>query len=536
MNAFKRKSLYTAVVAGLATVGASMNAGAVNLSTDGTGQVLLYPYYTTRSGFVTSFSVVNTNTFHTKVVKVRLLEGKNSAEVLDFNLWLSPRDVWTATIVDNGTGGAIYTTDNSCTAPSLGRTAATASPFVNFFYTGQVGGSINDNGGSGLDRTREGYIEIIEMAIPANGADAASSPTTALGISLAAAVKHAATGIPASCATVNVNTLFAAPDLLVPFGGLTGNYIVIGAATGTEFAHTPVPLQNFQAPGAGGTQIYSLPSNQLPTLAQVAPDRSDVILVTGAGPVVTTVASWTIAGGAPIDAVSAILMRSSINNEYDVSTSFKTDVVLTQPTKRFYVTPVSSAAAAAAPTAAVGPYVNTFASATAGGAQSCDPVFPQVYDREEAPYSSVVGVVFSPVPIGAPSGVGNLCWEATVMTVIPAGGAVATAAVFGSANSATLSVPTSGSTSGFAYGWVSLWPTRTQAAPAANSSGQVASGGGSAGVTVTNDSSGGLRNVVAGGNRYRGLPIIGFAATQALIGGQGYGGIFDNKYSVNIAP
>jgi hypothetical protein len=92
MNTIKRKSLYAALVAGLAALCAP-HAGAVNLSTDGTGQVPLYPYYTVRNGYITSFSVVNTNTFHTKVVKVCIPEGKNSAEVLDFNLWLSPRDI-----------------------------------------------------------------------------------------------------------------------------------------------------------------------------------------------------------------------------------------------------------------------------------------------------------------------------------------------------------------------------------------------------------------------------------------------------------
>ncbi len=534
MNAFKRNSLYAAVVAGLGTA-ASMNAGAVNLSTDGTGQVLLYPYYTVRNGFVTSFSIVNTSTFHTTVAKVRFLEGKNSAEVLDFNLWLSPRDVWTATVVDNQTGGAVFSTDNSCTAPALGKTAATANAFVNFYYTGQVAGTINDNGGAGLDRTREGYIEVIEMGVPANAADAASTPSTALGVTLAAAVKHGPTGVPAACSTVNVNTLFAGPDILAPAGGLTGNYIVIGAATGTEFAHTPIAVENFQSLPTG-TQIYRIPGDLNPQLNAVAPDRSDVILNTATGPVVTTVPSWVGAGGQAIDAVSAILMRSSIMNEYDVSTNFKTDIVITQPTKRFYVASATSAAAAAAPIAAIGPYVNTFASATAGGAQACDPVFPQAYDREEAPYTTVAGVVFSPQPTGAPAGVGNLCWEATVMTVVPSGGTVPGSSVFGSANSASLTLPNAGSTNNFANGWAALFPTRTQGAASPNSSGQVASGGGASGVVITNDNAGGLRNIVAVGNRYRGLPVIGFAATQAVTGGQGYGGIFDDKFTRNIAP
>jgi hypothetical protein len=554
MNAFKRKSLYTAVVAGLATVGASMNAGAVNLSSDGTGQVLLYPYYTTRNGFVTSFTVVNTNTFHTKVAKVRFLEGKNSAEVLDFNLWLSPRDVWTGSIVDTGTGAALYSADNSCTAPALGKTAAAAQPFVNYYYTGQVASTFYDNGGSGLDRTREGYIEVIEMAVVANAADVPSSPSTATGIALAAAVKHASTGIPANCAVVQVTTLFTSPDMLIPVGGLAGNYIVISGGTGTEFAHTPVAVENFQAPLFGGalvsgTQIYRAPGDLNPQLAAVAPDISVVFVSNSAGaPTVVTSNVWSsvAVGGVAIDAVSAIMMRSSVNNEYDVSPNFKTDMIITQPTKRFYVVPVpaTAAGAAAASTAAIGPYANTFASATADGAKACDPVFPAAYDREEAPYSTVAGVTFSPVPAGGATGYGNLCWESTVMTIVPgtAGATAAAASVFASANSASLTLPGAGSSTNYASGWVSLWPSSTASTSAVgNNPGQFVSGGGASGVSVVNTlnagaSIGGLRNVVNNGLRYRGLPMIGFAATQALIGGQGYGGIFDNKYTRNINP
>jgi hypothetical protein len=239
-------------------------------------------------------------------------------------------------------------------------------------------------------------------------------------------------------------------------------------------------------------------------------------------------------------------MRSSVNNEYDVSTNFKTDVVITQPTKRFYVVPVpaTAAGAAAASTAAIGPYANTFASATVDGAKSCDPVFPQAYDREEAPYSTVVGVVFSPVPAGGATGFGNLCWESTVMTIVPGtvGATAAAAAVFASANSASLTLPGTGSSSNYANGWVSLWPTSTAStATVGNNPGQFVSGGGAGGVSVVNTLNGavaigGLRNVANGGLRYKGLPMIGFAATQALIGGQGYGGIFDNKYTRNITP
>ncbi len=93
-----KNSLTTAVIAGLAGVAGIANmASAVNLNPDGLGQVLLYPYYTVNAGQHTLLSVVNTTDVG-KAVKVRFLEGYDSREVLDFNLFLSPFDVWTANV------------------------------------------------------------------------------------------------------------------------------------------------------------------------------------------------------------------------------------------------------------------------------------------------------------------------------------------------------------------------------------------------------------------------------------------------------
>ena len=105
----KRNSLTTAVVAGIAGVaGFAGLANAVDLNPDGLGQVLIYPYYTVNKSQDTLFSVVNTDAINGKAVKVRFLEGYNSREVLDFNLYLSPNDVWTARISQtaDAAGGA----------------------------------------------------------------------------------------------------------------------------------------------------------------------------------------------------------------------------------------------------------------------------------------------------------------------------------------------------------------------------------------------------------------------------------------------
>src|SRR5947209_2227238 len=96
---------YTALAAALGSaLGLVLppSAMAVQLGTDGRGDVLLYPY-TTRAdaagnAYATLLSVVNP-TVSAKAVRVRFLEGKNSRPVFDFNLFLSPFDVWTGAVL-----------------------------------------------------------------------------------------------------------------------------------------------------------------------------------------------------------------------------------------------------------------------------------------------------------------------------------------------------------------------------------------------------------------------------------------------------
>ena len=146
MNVFKRKSIYLAVAASLGAVGMAGTASAVTVNTNGTGQVLIYPYYTVRGGTDTYISVVNT-TNSAKAVKVRFTEGKNSREVLDFNLYLSAADMWTGAIVNTTDGAKLITTDNSCTYPAIPK--PDGKEFVNYGYSGTVAPGIVDSGGDG---------------------------------------------------------------------------------------------------------------------------------------------------------------------------------------------------------------------------------------------------------------------------------------------------------------------------------------------------------------------------------------------------
>src|SRR5947208_15869369 len=123
MNSFQRKSLYAAL-AGVGALGVTGAADAVNVNPNGLGQALIYPYYTVQSdsagnAYNSLLSVVNT-TNSAKAVKVRFLEGKNSREVLDFNLFLSKNDVWTTAVIPSASGGGrIITNDTSCTIPRI---------------------------------------------------------------------------------------------------------------------------------------------------------------------------------------------------------------------------------------------------------------------------------------------------------------------------------------------------------------------------------------------------------------------------------
>src|SRR4029079_5684450 len=162
MNTFTKKSLHVAL-AGLGTLVLAGAANAVMVNPNGLGQVLIYPYYTVRSPagagvatYNTLLSVVNT-TASTQAVKVRFREGEASAEVLDFNVLLSPHDVWTAAVEPGpaGAGAMIETADRSCTIPSF-----TPNVPVLFRTGAYEGDAVKDNS---LNRLTEGYFEIFEM-------------------------------------------------------------------------------------------------------------------------------------------------------------------------------------------------------------------------------------------------------------------------------------------------------------------------------------------------------------------------------------
>lgn len=476
MNAFKRKSIYLAVVAGMGAVGVAGSAAAVTVSQTGTGEVLIYPYYTARNGTDTYISVANT-TASAKAVKVRFLEGKNSREVLDFNLYLSANDMWTAAVVNTTDGAKLVTTDKSCTGLPTG-----GASFVNYAYGGtnteQDAGVIPDPtlGLTGdfedktLDRTREGYFEIIEMG------------EIVAGSALETAVTHV-NGVPANCAVANALTAgTAAAAMLPPTGGLMGNASLMNVAAGTDASFDPVALSAFS-----NAVIWDLPGSIKPDMTSVAPKTS---IVFKAGAAVTSTWNRGVAGSAA-DPVTAVLMHDRLMNDFvlDTATLSGTDWVITMPTKRHYVSVDS--------TPFTRDSLTPYSAATrfaAGGA--CEAFSLSYFNREEGSPSTPTASV-SPLPPGVTGSA--LCWESTILTFNNSD-------VLGSTNKVNQAVD-----SAYQNGWA-----RITFNGAAN--------------TMTDS---------VEGHTYIGLPTVGFMVQDFVNGNVGgvlsnYGGSFIHKYRTNI--
>jgi hypothetical protein len=377
MNTFKKKSLHVAVLAGLGAIAAAGSANAVHINSDGLGQVLIFPYYTARAGHFTAISVVN-STSQTKAVKVRFLEGRDSREVLDFNLWMSPTDVWTGGVVATANGAKIISNDNSCVTPSdlFAEVRSDAGQLINEFKNYQFISGGYEVRGTELDRTREGYFEVIEMGVVTN--------TTYTGY-----VKHTGAGVPANCGAMD--PLDGTPALIAaitaPTGGLAGRASIINSASGANYTFEPTPLDQWSV-----LPQYTITGSTLPNLSAATPTTSNVFTNGG---VIT--ASWGPAGGR--DAVSATMIRDTLMNEYilDAATKSSTDWVVTMPTRRLYVTPTTFET----------PFSTTY--------EGCEPYNLAIYNREEGPTAGGPGLPLpSPRPATQVSN-NQLCWESTIV-------------------------------------------------------------------------------------------------------------------------
>jgi len=405
----KRNSLTTAVVAGIAGVaGFAGLANAVDLNPDGLGQVLIYPYYTVNKSQDSLFTVVNTTGIG-KAVKVRFLEGYNSREVLDFNLFLSPHDVWTASVsqVGDSDGAKVSTSDKSCTSPTI---PPGGQPFTSAGYDGSgqdpdTGVQIPADGGpTDITRTREGYLEMITMGdIPA-------------GTALAADITHVLNGqpdggTPPDCSQGTLDADAPGSVVAPTSGGLFGSGAIANVPQGTFYSYNADAIDGFTE-----IALYHGTESLQPSLQDA---NNPSVVATGIARAFVFINGQLLTADYAfgVDAVSAVLMADTIYNEYLVDPDFgaNTDWVVTFPTKRFYVDDSLYSRAPA------DPFVEAF------DGESNVTVGINLYDREEGHTTRQGG--FSP-PVGTrPS---SLPFEVNVISFLTDTAAGDPSGVFGS--------------------------------------------------------------------------------------------------------
>lgn len=156
-SSFRLLKLSAAVAVALGVQTAVVNAQSV--SSTNTGSAVFVPYYTINNGWKTLVNITNTSS-NSLAIKFRLHEARNSRDVLDFTVLLSPLDVWSAWVAADANGRpALQTDDNSCTVPiSVRDSGATASELA---YSGSFVDYTGTDGS--IPRMSEGYIEVLVM-------------------------------------------------------------------------------------------------------------------------------------------------------------------------------------------------------------------------------------------------------------------------------------------------------------------------------------------------------------------------------------
>jgi hypothetical protein len=364
---------------------AAPSAEAVSLNPHGTGQVLIFPYYTVNGGNQTLLTIVN-GQFSAKALRVRFIEGRNGREVYSFNLYLGGNDVWTGALFSLNAGGAanLVSDDVSCAVPAI--RMLNVAPMLpdgrhyESFSNASYSGANHDAGPADLARTREGYVEVIEMGslIDQSNTDRAlaNDPPTCSQVLNA-------------WQTGGYWTLNPKTDLVNPTGGLFGSIAIVNTSAGTMLTYSADALEDFRQDSTHASNnsvvLHTFKSDPHPTLADALTD-----------PVNQTASAWVVVGGRPlrldypasraIDAVSATLMVTDHTSEYTIDPRMgaQTEWIQTFPTRRFYTDQALVGAAAIPPFTSIYPTTGTEAEAI-----FCEGAAYGAYDRQR--HSAVRG-------------------------------------------------------------------------------------------------------------------------------------------------
>ena len=339
------------MVGGLGLSGAAMAAPATfNVNESGAGIIQIVPYFTAQDGNATVLHVVNTDTTNAKAVKIRFRGASNSDDLLDFQVFLSPGDAWTGLANANAEGRLqLVTNDSSCTLPASVRTdGVTLAPLD------RLSNRLWDTAEKKHAQTREGYIEILEMAtIPAH------TKTTGLNEleTLYTAVKHVKKDgkMVAPCTAAAFTALDGVKDgktlnatgpvaLGVPTGTLAASWYIMNVAKSTTFSGSATALE--LAAGAAvpvyapqKAQIASTLETADPLIASKIIDKQDFDVPDLSTPLLAT-GTFTVADASKQAAnLSAALNRATVGNQFyqDAGLNAATDWVFSMPTRRYLV-------------------------------------------------------------------------------------------------------------------------------------------------------------------------------------------------------
>ncbi|TDR45954.1 hypothetical protein DFR29_104391 [Tahibacter aquaticus] len=352
----------------LALSAASMPASAMFVNSQGTGQLLLFPYYTVHNGQSTILRLHN-GTPRAKSLRVQLRESYNGRDTLDFALFLGPYDSWTGSVVSVGESvpAQLRTRDTSCTAPdkpewTMQPDGGWSADLMTFYFDNDMA----DTGPTLPSRTHEGYVQVFELAELAGPlADAVDSNG------------------PRNCPLVrDVDPIN--PNLLRPGGGLSGDFAIVDVAAGTLLGGSATAIDDFsRSPLYSQTDIvqnYLRLGNSGPE----QPVKASVLLDGSWRELLFSLRDPFRA----IDAVSAVLATDAVAGEvlHEPETGSFTEWVLTAPSKPYHAdTLYLGWSSWTTPEPAVPPYEQLFGGTVY--AASCAQFDANAWDTEGSPVS-----------------------------------------------------------------------------------------------------------------------------------------------------
>jgi len=344
----------------------------VVVNSRGLGHKLVFPYFTTQGSNNTLINVVNTDTRNGKAVKVRFRGAGNSDDLFDFQVLMSPGDVWTASLAQGADGVTRLTTaDNTCVIPSK---AAINTAFTNTLRV--------DPSKDIAAQTREGYVEIINMAdippvvynntttttvanalfgvVKHNASGVATCDSTATGVAVLAKLKNDPVATYGIAATNSLNAL----GLSFPTTGLAGDWVVLNTESQAAWSGSAVALEA-QAAGAAawGNAVFFPQLASDYAIGTNANLTTDPLLVGGVVSPLSydfpdlSTAYFAAATAATQRAETTTALSSAyLANEWnsDANIGGSTDLLFSQPMRRYWAAVNYKASAASAPTSTTG--------------------------------------------------------------------------------------------------------------------------------------------------------------------------------------